>query len=287
MHIPAATIFTAIEAGHVSEVQRLLDADPGLADGRLVGRNPDGTPQRGSDCATPLQIAAAAGQLAIVKLLIERGAEIYEAAQWGYPAVDHALSAKRPAVVAYLLGEAARHPTMLGAPTYGLGLDVNLAARYGMADLVKAHLSLDKLAVHRRGIIGETPLHWAAHNGHEAIVRMLLDAGADIEADEIGCYGGKPLHWASEHEPQVVRLLLARGAKVNSRNVRKGSEFEGATPLIMVATQRDDCAECAEFLLAAGADLKAVDAKGRTALDWARQRGAKRIEAALTKHGAG
>jgi hypothetical protein len=26
-------------------------------------------------------------------------------------------------------------------------------------------------------------------------VTMLLDAGAEIDADEINCYGGKPLHW--------------------------------------------------------------------------------------------
>lgn len=77
------------------------------------------------------------------------------------------------------------------------------------------------LAVHQRGWIGDPPLHWPCHNGHAEIVTMLLDAGADVEADEINCYGGKPLHWASEHEPDIVRLLLERGAKVNSVNVRQ------------------------------------------------------------------
>ena len=35
-----------------------------------------------------------------------------------------------------------------------------------------------------------------------------------IEADEINCYGGKPLQWASEHQPEVVQLLLERGAEL-------------------------------------------------------------------------
>ena len=280
------SLFTTIESGDVAEARRLLDADPALAHARRVGRNDDGTIQRGSECPTSLQSAAMAGHLEIVTLLIERGAEIYETAQWGYPAVEHAFWSKQQPVVDFLLGEAAAHPSMRGAPTYGLGIDVNLAARNGWADVVTKHLSKDKLAVHRRGVIGETPLHWSAHNGHEEIVRALLDGGADIEADEIGCYGGKPLHWASEHAPTIVRLLLERGANVNGRNVLAGAKFEGVTPLIMVATQPNDCAECAELLIAAGADMNAVDAKGRSALAWAMERETKQVEAVLRRHGA-
>ena len=255
-----ASIFAAIESGDMAATQRLLDEDPCLAHGRLVLRNDDGTPKRGNESPTLLQAAAEAGRLEIVKLLIERGAEIYETAKWGYPAVQHAFWKKQQHVVDYFLGEAATHPTMAGCPTYGLGIDVNLAARNGWLELVRSHVEKDKLAVHRRGVIGETPLHWAGHNGFVEVVRVLLDGGADIEADEIGCYGGKPLHFASEHEPEVVRLLLERGADVNSRNALAGGEFEGATPLIMLARQHNDCSECAEILIHAGADIRAVEA---------------------------
>lgn len=277
--------FAAITTGDIHTLQRLLDDDPALAHSRQVGRNDDGTLKRGSECSTALQAAATAGHLGIVRLLIERSAEIYESAQWGYPAVAHAHWAKQPLVVAQFLGDIARHPSMAGAPTYGLGIDVNLAARLNWVDLVRKHLAKDKLAVHRRGVIGETPLHWAAHNGFVEVVTALLDAGADIEADEIGLYGGKPLHWASEHEPRVVKLLLDRGAEVNSRNVLPGGGFEGVTPLIMVATQKNDCAECAELLIAGGADMNATDAKGRSALTWALERGTKKVEAVLRSHG--
>ena len=117
---------------------------------------------------------------------------------------------------------------------------------------------------------------------------VLLDAGADIEADEINCYGGKPLHWASEHArlgdgPHAVER---RGAAVNSRNLKADSEFYGMTPLIMNATQKNDCAEVTELLMSAGADSAAVDANGKTALAHARAHGLTRIQEVLLAHGA-
>ena len=129
-------------------------------------------------------------------------------------------------------------------------------------------------------------IHWPAHNGYVEILELLLDAGADIEADEIGWAGGKPLHWASEHEPGTVELLIERGADVNSRNVKEDSDFHGVTPLIMNATQKNDCAEVTKLLLEAGADVNAEDASGRTALSHATEKGLNRIPKVLGAHGA-
>jgi ankyrin repeat protein len=64
------------------------------------------------------------------------------------------------------------------------------------------------------------------------------------------------------------------------------SPFFGMTPLIMNATQRDDCSEVAELLIAAGADLDATDATGKSALAQALERGLARITAVLRRHGA-
>ena len=277
--------FATLETGDANAVARWLEERPGAVCWRRVKVGEDGKTGRADAWATSLQVAAEAGRVDLVQLLIDKGAAIYESAQWGYPAVAHAHWAKQAAVVDYLLGAGAGHESMQGAPTFGLGIDVNLAARLGWKAVVARHLAVDKLAVHRRGVIGETPLHWAAHNGELEIVGMLLDAGADIEADEIGCYGGKALHWASEHSPEVVKMLLARGANVEGRNVKAGAEYEGVTPLLMVATQKADCAECTRILLAAGADVHARDAKGRTGADWARARGATKVEAVLRAAG--
>jgi len=44
--------------------------------------------------------------------------------------------------------------------------------------------------------------------------------------------------------------------------------------------------EVVRFLIAKGADLAAKDSRGRTTLDWARQRGHTEIVELLKKHGA-
>src|SRR5207247_9726529 len=112
---------------------------------------------------------------------------------------------------------------------------------------------------------------------------MLRNADTGIEAERTNCYGGKPLHCASEPAPAAVELLLLRGANVNSRNVKADSAFFGVTPLIMNATQRDDCSAVTELLLAAGADIDATDAAGKTALAHALERGLTRISEVLRR----
>ncbi|MAE67421.1 MAG: hypothetical protein CMJ18_24435 [Phycisphaeraceae bacterium] len=275
-------IFDPILNGDIDAVRALLYADPGLVHARRTVDD-DGSPVKGFHGESALGAATRAGRLEIIRLLLERGAELYDISRWGYPAV---FFATEPRIRDYLLsadGDVNHRPT--SAPTYGLGADVNLAAREGWARIVRQHLERDPLAVHRRGVIGETPLHWAAHNGHVEVVTMLLDAGATIEANEIGLYGGKPLHWAAEHAPAVVRFLLDRGAEVDARNVMD-NEMKGYTPLIMGAGEPEDCVACARFLLDAGADVNATADDGTTPLKRAVERGARGIEALLRERGA-
>ena len=267
-------IFPALESGDLDGVRRLLDEDPGLVHVRHA--DPD------LHHWTPLQFAAAKGQLAACRLLVERGAEVYTNPMNTYPPVIQAAWNEHAEVVKYFLEEIPDK----AEGTNGLGVAINLAAREGWIEIVRKHIERDPLSVYQRGWIGDSPLHWPSHNNYTEIVSLLLDAGADIEADEINCYGGKPLHWASEHAPSAVRLLLERGAAVNSRNMKADSEFYGMTPLIMNATQKNDCAEVTELLINAGADIAAVDAKGKTALAHAREHGLTRIQEVLLAHGA-
>jgi len=267
-------IFPAIEAGDLDKVRQLLDDDPGLVHVRHADPELHGW--------TPLQFAAAKGQLAVCRLLVECGAEVYTNPMNTYAPVMQAAWNKHAEVVKYFLEEIPDK----AAGTNGLGVTINLAARQGWVDIVRKHIECDPLAVHQRGWIGDTPLHWPSHNNYAEIVTILLDAGADIEADEINCYGGKPLHWSSEHAPAAVRVLLDRGANVDSRNCKADSEFYGMTPLIMNATQKNDCSEVTELLISAGADIAAVDVKGKTAFTHAQERGLMKIQEVLRRHGA-
>ncbi|KAE8440718.1 hypothetical protein EG329_006769 [Mollisiaceae sp. DMI_Dod_QoI] len=62
---------------------------------------------------------------------------------------------------------------------------------------------------------GLTPLSLAVYKGHKAIVKLLLEKGADANA--AGQDGSTPLHQASENgHVEVVKLLLEKGADANT-----------------------------------------------------------------------
>ena len=110
------------------------------------------------------------------------------------------------------------------------------------------------------------PLCCSAANGWLAALKKLLDAGWPIDKP---CPGGdSALHHASWNgQPGAVALLLERGANVNFRGLE-----DGRTPLINAVINEageaggDDHVECIDALIAAGAEIDAVDEEGYSAL---------------------
>ena len=93
-----------------------------------------------------------------------------------------------------------------------------------------------------------TPLHLASRAGHGAVVRALLEAGSD-PATATGSGEATALHLAAAAgDAATISALIEFGADVNAREQRAGQ-----TPLIFAAAQNR--VQAIEALLAGGADL--------------------------------
>ncbi len=126
---------------------------------------------------------------------------------------------------------------------------------------------------------GYTPLLWAARYGHDAVVQLLLEKGADLEAKDKD--GWTPLLWAAENgHNAVVQQLLEKGADLEA----KDKEFD-QTPLLCAVQIGHDAV--VQQLLEKGADLEAKDEEyGRTPLLWAVENGHNAVVQQLLEKGA-
>jgi ankyrin repeat protein len=115
---------------------------------------------------------------------------------------------------------------------------------------------------------GWLPIHRAAANDRDDIIRLLIAWGSPLEAT--GTERWTPLHLASvSRSPRAVRALLEAGADIQAR-----SAF-GQTPLHLAVgpTVTQPLLETVRVLVSAGADRGATDEDGKTPLDEAREFG--------------
>ncbi|KAF3040676.1 Ankyrin-3 [Didymella heteroderae] len=123
----------------------------------------------------------------------------------------------------------------------------------------------------------ETPLVTAAMYGHSAVVGMLLDRGAIIDAETTKGY--TPLHAASDQgQTECVETLLERGARVAART------SEGWTALHFAAWRGK--LPVVKIFLNMGLNLDMMTTKSKTPLHLAAYEGQADVVRALVDRGA-
>jgi hypothetical protein len=147
----------------------------------------------------------------------------------------------------------ARYNVVTEFPNY----DLHSAAAFGNLGLVEYALTRGQPV--NSVLDGVLPLHAACSRGHEQIVKLLIDHGADVNAARLprrfsneknrdgsasivsGTTGSTPLHFAASNgNKSVIMMLLLRGAHVDRR------DKHGITPAMLA--EQNGWVECAQVL---------------------------------------
>jgi quinoprotein dehydrogenase-associated probable ABC transporter substrate-binding protein len=226
----------------------------------------------GADLNTELNNAVIGFDKKRVLSLLSKGAEVNKLDNQGSAALHVAIQNRNSDLAALLIEH---------------GADPNLPDNDGVTPLTYAinrnHVpSIELLAkrgaeLNRPNAQGYTPLEFAIGDDKLFAAKALIDAGADVNTAN-GSQKVTPLMLvASKLSPQarathlahgptpidIARLLIGHGANVNAKSA------SGVTPLMVAAGANNG--PMIGLLLASGADAKAKDNVGKTALDIARE----------------
>ena len=242
-------ILSAAQSGNVSELATLLEARPELIDAMggglkkatalhlavvrnhhavvrlLIERGADLGPRDFPDNATPLHFAAVHGDLETIRLLIEAGADVdgkgddYEVGVVGWATCFRTV---REDVADYLLAHGAT-VNLWTAIALDRADDMQ-AVITRQPNLLGSRMSRNQ---HRR-----TPLHHAAAKDRPRIVRLLLELGADPKATD--ATGATPLTTASQDGagPEVIDALLAAGTPIDFLTAINLDRFDEAEAML-------------------------------------------------------
>ncbi len=274
------SLFAAVRGGRIETVREAL---AGGAD--VNAESPDGT--------TPLIEAAGARRGEIVELLLESGAEVDAVNRYGMTALHLAARGADARAVTALLSAGADPAIALPEGETVL----MAAAKSGNPEVVAALLDAESTSgggAYGGGAIvlnevdpnakenwfGQTALMLAAAGNHTQAMQLLIDAGADpdaesarIDAPEIEpdrrqggfVYAQIPegrltaLHFAArEGHAEAVQTLIGAGANLDAQ------DNYDTTPVVMAVLNGH--LGVAATLLNAGADPNVQDRYGRTAL---------------------
>jgi ankyrin repeat protein len=167
---------------------------------------------RQGDGATALHWAVHRGNLEIVDLLIGAGADVNAANAHGVTPLALAAENAQPTMVARLLKAGANPNAAL--PVQGESI-LMTAALAGNLEVVTMLLDRGAQVDARTARSGQTALMWAVSENHVAVTRLLIERGADVRARS--ATGFTPMLFAAQQgNVEIGRMLLAAGAAVNA-----------------------------------------------------------------------
>lgn len=246
------------------------DIEAALADGADINAKDVG------NGITALIWASQNGHIDVVKVLLDKGADINIKNSNGVTSLIMAIQNSSMDIVKLLLDKGAEVNTV--RPNDSV-TPLIMALWKGNSDIIK--LLLDKGADVNAKLpsIGITAIFMATQNGYVDVVKLLIEKGADVNVKEINS-GTTPLMAATIHgQPEVAKLLLESGADVNAKTTTTGQTA------LMIASQQGKT-EIAKLLLEKSADVNIKDDKNNgTALIWASAKGHTEIVKLLIEKG--
>ena len=247
-------IISAVRSGDVKAVEKLIAANPEIVKAK---------DRAGS---TPLHHAAGFSTVAMMKLLLDKGAD------------PNAANRRKSTPLFWGIYDEAKVRLLLER-----GADINAQLIEGRSLVYQAASLGNRMPVLRlllekgaspdtKSITGTTPLIVAAGRANVDAMRLLIEKKADVNAKTAA--GATALMAASTSgNAPAVRLLLEKGAQVNVATKRNQTALSDA------ATSGNE--EIVKMLLEKGADVNVQDDRGYSALLYAA--GADRMHAGVVK----
>jgi outer membrane protein TolC len=170
----------------------------------LLEKNPDIVKLRDISDWTPLHAATYRGNYEIVRMLLEKGADINAATSSGMSPLYIAANEGSLEIVK-LLVEKGADVNLCGGTV--MRSPLQRAAGKGHTEIVKV-LVQNGAKIDFKSSTGWTALHSAAESGYKEIVLILLDQGANV--NEKNNMGMTPLDLALDANQEEVSILLTR-----------------------------------------------------------------------------
>jgi ankyrin repeat protein len=225
----------AVENGHIKIASQLLDHGANIEAQDNVGK-------------VPLYDAIVNKDRAMVELFLGKGAALEVKDLLGRTIVLIAVETGQLDIIHILLEKA---PNIQVADIRGQAL-IHYAAASGLPTIVKQCMN----DIERQDNSGRTALHVAANAGHEDVVQLLVQAGANIEARTIS--GQTPLYCAAvAGDTNIVQQLIDSGANMKAR------DNYGASILYAAATAGEQAEAVVDLFLA---KIEQASNMGRTLL---------------------